>query len=68
MPSYTLPPVPIFYYETEKRKPIEPFIVIHRIPPVDNYACPTCGMIFEANKAYGYCCPNINCPTQPKAT
>lgn len=30
--------------------------------------CPECGMVFEPGKAYGYVCPNLNCPIQPKVT
>ena len=25
--------------------------------------CGECGMKFEYGTAYGYCCPNSNCPT-----
>lgn len=32
-----------------------------------NTKCPDCGMVFEPNKAYGYYCPHLKCPIQPKA-
>lgn len=39
-----------------------------KLPMVSSTKCPTCGMVFEAGKAYGYVCPENRCPIQPKVT
>lgn len=43
------------------------------VPKKDKHAikgmkCGECGMKFDYNKCYGFCCMKENCPIQPKVT
>ena len=39
-----------------------------KMPQRKGIECGVCGMRFDDGKAYGYCCPQVNCPIQPKVT
>jgi len=44
------------------------YLVIRKPPPenrpIKGTKCGNCGMKFDYNQAYGYHCPDLNCPMQ----
>jgi len=51
--------------EAERDTRKYPFFSYYPIayPQQNSYTCPTCNMVFEYGKSYGYVCSNVACPS-----
>lgn len=47
-------------------KPDPEYDLIESRPMKRGTQCGKCGMKFDFNTAYGFCCPDYDCPVQPK--